>query len=197
MAEVESDFLMSFSRSKKRKILSSNSASTKNEVSSEHLTDGSSATFLIEDEDGKIASAKKSKWLKDSTDVNHNSNNSISTSSSSSSSSSSGIERVSVINESKPLTALETVSTMETASTATNLSRTMSVESKMRRQALKNRTLKCSACTAGNDAEYIHQVLSIPICGNCNKNVLDDTFGRAENGQELRCTWCGDGELNK
>ena len=63
-----------------------------------------------------------------------------------------------------------------------------------RRQLLKNRTLKCTACVAGNDAEFVHGILSIPICGSCNKNVLEETYPIAESGQELRCTWCGDGK---
>lgn len=62
-----------------------------------------------------------------------------------------------------------------------------------KRQALRNRTLKCTACTAGNDGEFIHAFLSIPICGSCNKSVLDTGYPRAESGQELRCTYCGDG----
>jgi hypothetical protein len=70
----------------------------------------------------------------------------------------------------------------------------MSIESKNRREFLKNRTKTCSACPAGNDAEFLHADLSTPICGNCNKNVLDDMFVIDETGQQLRCTWCGDGE---
>jgi hypothetical protein len=70
----------------------------------------------------------------------------------------------------------------------------MSIESKNRREFLKNRTKTCSACPAGNDAEFLHADLSTPICGNCNKNVLDDMFVTDETGQQLRCTWCGDGE---
>jgi hypothetical protein len=179
-ADFEADLNMSGTRSKKRKTLTSAPS-----VKSESTTDVSSITSLIEEESSSMISVKKSRGSKDSRDVNDDTNTSISSSSSSSSSS---IERVYVIDESKPSTAVEI------AVAPTGTSRPMSIESKMRRQALKNKTLKCSACTLGNDAEHIHHVLSIPICGNCNKNVLDDTFGRAENGQELRCTWCGDGE---
>ena len=68
-----------------------------------------------------------------------------------------------------------------------------SIKKMQRRQLLKNRTLKCTACVAGNDAEFVHAILSIPICGSCNKNVLDQSYPIAESGQELRCTWCGDG----
>ena len=188
MAEVEADLKVAGTRSKKRKTLPRSSP-----VKSESTMDMSSATFIIEDDNGNISTAKKARVSKSLRDVNDDSSNSIcssSSSTSSSSSSSSSSERVYDIDESTPLTDIEIISVV------TNPPRTISSESKMRRQALKNRTLKCSACTAGNDAEYIHQVLSIPICGNCNKNVLDDTFGRAENGQELRCTWCGDGEYN-
>ena len=179
-ADFEADLNMSGTRSKKRKTLTSAPS-----VKSESTTDVSSITSTIEEESSSTISVKKSRGSKDSRDVNDDSNNSIT------SSSSSRIERVYVIDESKPSAAVE----IATAPTGT--SRPMSIESKMRRQALKNKTLKCSACTLGNDAEHIHHVLSIPICGNCNKNVLDDTFGRAENGQELRCTWCGDGEYNR
>lgn len=181
-ADFEADLSMSGTRSKKRKTLTSAPS-----VKSESPTDVSSITSLIEEESSSTMSVKKSRGSKDSRDVNDDSNNSITSSSSSSSS----IERVYIIDESKPSTAVE----IAIAPTVT--SRPMSIESKMRRQALKNKTLKCSACTLGNDAEHIHHVLSIPICGNCNKNVLDDTFGRAENGQELRCTWCGDGEYKR
>ena len=68
-----------------------------------------------------------------------------------------------------------------------------SIENKKQRLLLKNRTLKCTACAAGNDAEFVHPILSIPICGNCNKNVLDQAYSKTEAGQELRCLWCGDG----
>lgn len=70
----------------------------------------------------------------------------------------------------------------------------MSIECKIRRELLKNKTRTCSACPAGNDAEFVHADLSTPICGNCNMNNLDDTFVTDESGQQLRCTWCGDGE---
>ena len=71
-----------------------------------------------------------------------------------------------------------------------------SIENKKQRLLLKNRTLKCTACAAGNDAEFVHPILSIPICGNCNKNVLDQAFSKTETGQELRCLWCGDGKCS-
>ena len=69
-----------------------------------------------------------------------------------------------------------------------------SIKRMQRRQLLKNRTLKCTACVAGNDAEFVHGILSIPVCGSCNKNILEESYPIAESGQELRCTWCGDGK---
>lgn len=87
--------------------------------------------------------------------------------------------------------------TVDTGKIPTEESVERSLKRAEKRQALKNRTLKCTACTTGNDGEFIHAFLSIPICGACNKNVLDQSYPKAESGQELRCTWCGDGTYLK
>jgi hypothetical protein len=60
------------------------------------------------------------------------------------------------------------------------------IERRNYRKLMKNKTLKCTACVANNDAEFIHPLLSIPICGSCYYNVQDKSFALADDGQELR-----------
>lgn len=60
------------------------------------------------------------------------------------------------------------------------------IERRNYRKLMKNKTLKCTACEANNDAEFIHPILSIPICGSCYYNVQDKSFALADDGQELR-----------
>jgi len=57
--------------------------------------------------------------------------------------------------------------------------------------------LKCCACDLNNDAEYVHPVLHVPICGRCNKMYHDANFTvDSETGNCWECLMCGVGDGN-
>ena len=156
---------------------------------SEHLSTVSSAVPTIKTlkrkvvADSNYAFARRTRSRAEDIDGVIQSNESIRSSSSSSSSSSDSMD-----------VASDTLIDPIVLPAVPRVRRRMSIESKNRRELLKNKTRTCSACPAGNDAEFVHEDLSTPICGNCNKNISDDMFVTDETGQQLRCTWCGDGE---
>lgn len=65
----------------------------------------------------------------------------------------------------------------------------------------KNECLKCTACSRGADAEFIHEVLQVPMCGYCNKAFRDRVLffnekpSEDENKEGFKnenvCLWCG------
>lgn len=61
---------------------------------------------------------------------------------------------------------------------------------KRRRKSTSN-ILKCTACKWNRDAEYLHPILNVPICGACRKTG-QGAFSFSATGQEERCLWCGD-----
>jgi hypothetical protein len=63
-----------------------------------------------------------------------------------------------------------------------------------KQRKLQNKTIKCTGCSIGNDAEFVHPFLSVPICGACFSSIQDKAFNTDEDGQQLRCIWCGDGD---
>ena len=51
----------------------------------------------------------------------------------------------------------------------------------------------CTACSTGNDAELLHPVLSVPICGAC-LSAIQDADQAIEDHQIASCVWCGGGD---
>ena len=64
----------------------------------------------------------------------------------------------------------------------------------------------CTGCSRGNDAEYIHPILKVDLCGYCWKSYLDATNEKAlystsssstggiEQVGDLVCLWCHDSD---
>ena len=57
----------------------------------------------------------------------------------------------------------------------------------------RSKVVLCTACSAGNDAELLHPVLSVPICGAC-LSAIQDADQAIENHQIASCVWCGGGD---
>ena len=56
--------------------------------------------------------------------------------------------------------------------------------------------LKCTACWNDSDAELLHPVLNVPICGACNVALENADLAVVDN-QSSSCTWCGGGDGNE
>ena len=57
--------------------------------------------------------------------------------------------------------------------------------------------VKCCSCDLSNDAEYVHPVLQLPICGRCHKMYADASFTvDSETGNCWECLMCGVGDGN-
>ena len=50
--------------------------------------------------------------------------------------------------------------------------------------------LICTACDQGSDAEQLHPLLQVPICGACVVSLQDADLGIVDN-QISSCVWCG------
>jgi hypothetical protein len=73
-------------------------------------------------------------------------------------------------------------------------------------------TTSCTACSEGNDVEYVHAILHVPVCGPCNaklaeakKNVTTNLYDENDNNPPDKteqnkhknnpyCIWCGSGD---
>ena len=61
----------------------------------------------------------------------------------------------------------------------------------------QDKLVKCVACDANNDAEYVHPELNVPICGRCNKSHRDAQYDvDLETGNQWECRLCGIGDGN-
>jgi hypothetical protein len=65
-----------------------------------------------------------------------------------------------------------------------------------RKTVPKKRTLKCIACSYDHDAEAVHPILQIPICGACNLACKQRDL-RILDQNESSCVMCGRGDDNE
>ena len=62
----------------------------------------------------------------------------------------------------------------------------------------KSKLISCFTCDKNNDAEYVHPVLNIPICGTCNKSCRDARHVVDHStGNSSECIMCGIGDGNE
>lgn len=58
---------------------------------------------------------------------------------------------------------------------------------------VSSKMIMCIACSKGSDAEVLHPILKVPICGGCNA-ALNDADQAIINENRISCTWCGLGD---
>lgn len=55
--------------------------------------------------------------------------------------------------------------------------------------------INCSACAQLTSIYHMHELLSVPVCEDCNNNYYCGTFRIDDStGNEMYCRWCGQGE---
>lgn len=60
---------------------------------------------------------------------------------------------------------------------------------------LRAKKIRCSACLQWTSIYHSHELLSVPVCEECNQRYYLGNFSIDEmSGNEIYCRWCGQGE---